>query len=222
MATHLTFPRAPTIPAPVRELARWELDEEEQRIADNLVTETDEPLDSDYQGKVHRLLVSSLYTSWKPGAVFWAASNVGVWIDPRRPAAVPDVFVALDPVIPVDRHRRRSYFYWETKKPPTVVVEMVSNRIGGEMSTKLRQYAEWGIPHYAVFDPFEYLSKEVLQAFTLDGGAYSRSRGGVLESLGLGLRIWDGLFEDLRGPYPRWCDKDGVLLPTGYEKSAAV
>jgi hypothetical protein len=39
----------------------------------------------------------------------------------------------------------RSYMSWEYGKPPEVVTELVSNKIGGEADVQLRAYAMCGI-----------------------------------------------------------------------------
>ncbi len=36
----------------------------------------------------------------------------------------------------------------------------------------------------------------------------------------LGLKLWSGEFEGRRASWLRWCDKDGVILPTGQELAA--
>jgi Uma2 family endonuclease len=206
--------RPSSAPAPVRVLPRWELDEAAQRVADNLVIETEEPVESDYQGRAQRALIEPLVASWKPAVDFWAASDVGVWIDPHMDCLVPDVFVALGVPKPADPAVSSAYFYWKTKKPPTVVIEIVSNREGGEMGSKFERYASWGIPHYVVFDPFLRLRGATLRMFTLHGGRYRPVKGFLLRRLGLGLRVWSGEFEGAPAPYLRWCDQHGVLLPS--------
>ena len=47
----------------------------------------------------------------------------------------------------------RSYFVWEYGKVPDVVIEVVSNREGGEDSDKLAAYAQIKIGYYVIFDP---------------------------------------------------------------------
>jgi hypothetical protein len=35
--------------------------------------------------------------------------------------------------------------------------------------------------------------------------------------VGLGLVLWSGNIENCEGQWLRWCDNDGLVLPTGYE-----
>ncbi len=54
---------------------------------------------------------------------------------------------------------------WEYGKVPEVVVEIVSNKEGGELDHKLKTYARKGIHYYIVFDPLRLLSEDVLRVY---------------------------------------------------------
>ena len=100
---------------------------------ESLVTEDDTPVDNMPSEKQQRLLTEPLYSSWAGpggGRTFLAAANVGVFVEARNPAIVPDVFVSLDVQVADNwwDKRHRSYFVWEFGKPPELVVEIVSNR----------------------------------------------------------------------------------------------
>ncbi len=131
---------------------------------ESLVTEDDTPVDGLLPEKQMRLLTEPLYTSFSApdGRPFLAATNVGLFHALRQPPLVPDVLLALDVEVPVDLapKQNRSYFVWEYGKVPDVVIEIVSNREGGEDTTKLRGYARIHVPYYAVFDPLHLLSSE--------------------------------------------------------------
>ena len=129
-----------------------------------LVTEDDEPVDNVFSEKQQRLLTEPLYSSWTPPPEedqpdhprpFWAAANVGVFPSLHQPPLVPDVFVSLDVSVPDNMFEQshRSYFFWEFGKAPEVVIEIVSNRKGGELSSKRRDYARIGVTYYVVYDP---------------------------------------------------------------------
>src|SRR5215813_5199838 len=140
----------------------------------NLVTEDDEPVDSILSEKQMRLLTEPLYDNWTPPPnedqpderrLFLAAANVGVFSSPFQPPLVPDMFLSLD-VEPNPEwygNEHRAYFIWEFEKAPEVVVEIVSNRKGGELAEKLRRYARMDVTYYAVYDPWRVLSNEVLR-----------------------------------------------------------
>lgn len=197
-----------------------------------VVTEDDEPVDNLFSEKQQRLLAQTLYASWTPPPgkqqapgeprVFLAAANVGLYYaKPQRPL-VPDLMVSLDVQPHQDWYAKehRSYFIWEFGKRPEVVVEIVSNRVGGELSRKLDTYAEIGILYYVVYDPQRYLSEAVLQVFVLRDGEYQALEEPSLRRVGLRLMLWDGVFEGHADTWLRWCDAQGRLLLTGEERAA--
>jgi Uma2 family endonuclease len=204
------------------------LDEYYQRV----VTEDDEPVDNLFSEKQQRLLAQALYASWTPppgknqtpGAArpFLAAANVGVFFAKSRPPLVPDLFVSLDVQPHTDWYAKehRSYFVWEFGKVPEVVVEIVSNREGGELSRKLEGYAEIGVLYYVVYDPQRHLSDETLRLFVLRDGEYQELEQPALPRVGLRLMRWDGVFEGHFDTWLRWCDAQGRLLLTGEERAA--
>ena len=221
------------MPQPAREefdqemlpLTEEEMAEFEARVAE-LITEDDTPVDA-FSEKQQRLLVETLYTGWAPppneefpqgGRVFWGAANVGLFPVVKNPAIVPDVFLSLD-VAATDWPKVRSYFFWEFGKAPDVVIEIVSNTKGGELSGKKYDYARLRAPYYIVFDPQQWLKEDVLQVFELQGGKYERLDDAWLPEVGLGLTLWHGVYESKEDTYLRWRDQDGNLLPTGAERA---
>ena len=190
---------------------------------DTLVTEDDTPVDNMPSEKQQRLLTEPLYSSWAgPGAgrTFLAAANVGVFPEARNPAIVPDVFLSLD----VQVHdnfwdkRHRSYFVWEFGKPPDLVVEIVSNQKGNEVTRKRQRYAEMGVGYYVIHDPLHQVMDDELRVYRLSGGSYARRESYWFPELRLGLTLWDGVFEAVRHRWLRWVDEHGVLIPTGREQ----
>jgi hypothetical protein len=108
---------------------------------DDLVTENDAPVANIYSEKQLRLLTRPLYSSW-PGPQddprFSALANVGLFFALDEPPIVPDVLLSLRVNRPGDlsMKQNRSYFIWVFGKFPDAVVEIVSNREGGELSFK--------------------------------------------------------------------------------------
>lgn len=190
----------------------------------HLVTEDDEPVDTIFSEKQQRLLTTTLYTSWKPAAPmpFVALANVGLFYTVKEPAVVPDVMVSVDVAFSEElwEKRHRSYFMWEYGKPPEVVIEVVSNRKGHELTRKKRLYARLGIAYYVVFDPNRQLGNSVLQLFERRGSDYVLGRKLWLPVLGLGLTLWEGEYEAMTQLWLRWCDHEGNLLLTGAEAAA--
>jgi Uma2 family endonuclease len=191
---------------------------------DHLVTEDDTPVDNIYCEKQQRLLTQSLYDSWAGpggGRPFIALANVGLFYGINQPPLVPDVLVSLDVEFPVDiwEKRHRSYMIWEYGKPPEVVVELVSNKIGGEADVKLRAYARMGVAYYVIYDPTKQLSDQVLRVYALHPGNSAALQDLWLPGVELGLLLWQGRFEDREDTWLRWCDREGQMLLTGAERA---
>jgi hypothetical protein len=137
-----------------------------------------------------------------------------------------DVRVPKDEDLRVDYANVRSYFVWEFGKVPDVVVEIVSNRKGGEMQRKMKEYEQMHIPYYIVYDPFgeiqHRMNAEALHIYELHGSSYRLVKDFWLETVGIGLRLWDGVYEDCRATWLRWCDERGRVFPTGAERILEV
>ena len=118
------------------------------------------------------------------------------------------------------RKENRSYFLWKFGKPPEVVVEVVSNKEGGELKRKLRLYARMGVWYYVVFDPEQCVQDSVLRVYGLSIARYFPQQDLDLSEIDLKLTIWDGVFEGLHAQWLRWCDTEGNLLLTGREQAA--
>jgi hypothetical protein len=186
---------------------------------EGLIVEDGEPVESVYIEKLMRLLTEPLYSSWQPGFPFVALANVGLFAVPKNPALAPDVMLSTRVDFPENLHqpKHRSYFVWEYGKPPDVIVEMVSDKRGGEDYYKAKHYAQIAVPYYVIFDPLEKLKKGALRAFERLRGVYRPLRKPWFEDVGLGLTLWTGQFERWTGQWLRWCEKDGTVIPTGKE-----
>ena len=201
-------------------------------LIEHIVTEDDEPVDNLFSEKQQRLLANSLYSSWTPPPdedypkqprKFLAAANVGIFYAVAEKPLVPDFFLSLD----VAPHKNwyakehRTYFVWEFGKVPELALEIVSNRKGKELTDKLKGYARWGIDYYVVYDPQKRLSKDVLCVYELGfGKRYRPRKDHQLPGLGLGLTLWQGVFEDHEDEWLRWLDAEGRLIQTGEERAA--
>lgn len=192
---------------------------------EHLVTEDDTPVDNLFSEKQQRLLTEPLYASWPgpgEGRPFLAMANVGLFYSVEQAPFVPDMLLSLDVDCPADLwvKSHRSYFTWLYGKPPDVVVEIVSNREGGEDVDKLDGYARIRIPYYAIFDPEQLLSDDVLRVYELRRLHY-RALGEslLLPGIGLGLQLWRGAYEGHDNSWLRWVDANGQLIPTGGERA---
>jgi Uma2 family endonuclease len=189
-----------------------------------IVIEDDTPVDNFRSEKQQRLLAEVLYTSWLTptgSQTFIAAANVGVFYGIGLPPLVPDVFLSLDVTMPSDwqQKKNRTYFVWEFGKAPDVVIEIVSNREGNELGSKLSDYARMAVGYYIVFDPLELLGNQILRTYQLAVRHYVEMESFWMEEVGLGVTLWEGVFEGKEDVWLRWCDKEGNVLPTGAERA---
>ncbi len=192
----------------------------------HIVIEDDTPVDNFQSEKQQRFLVEPLYSSWSTDVPFIAAANVGLFYGLKLDPIVPDAFLSLNVRMPEDWSQRqnRSYLVWEFGKLPEVAIEIVSNRKGNELDSKKESYARIGVAYYAVFDPLKQLQGKdelngsPLKIWELTGKHYVEVPEPFwLESVGLGLMLWEGLFEEQSGVWLRWCDRAGQVIPTGAE-----
>ena len=213
----------------------------------HLAIEDDTPVDNFQSEEQQRLLVEPLYSSKALPPPFLAAANVGLFYRIKGDPIVPDVMLSLG-VQRKDfsERRNRSYFVWEFGKVPEVCIEIVSNSEGDEVaiSRKSQQkgketckkdiYAQIGVAYYVVFDPLQRIQDEMngalLRVWTITSGRYVEvtPSAGIaeigesvwLETVGLGLTLWEGCFEEeVSRVWLRWCDRGGQMIPTGAERA---
>ena len=111
---------------------------------------------------------------------------------------------------------------WCFGKAPEVVIEVVSNREGGELDERLRRYRRMRVSYYVVYDAMHELGARTLHAFELRGDRYVAIERPWFENIGLGLVEWEGEFEGTHGLWLRWCTRDGSVIPTGAERARAA
>jgi len=204
--------------------AREDMDWDEVPRPDvsKLITEDDTPVDNQFSEKQMRLLTESIHASWNPGFPFVAMANVGVYVALNRPAIVPDVLVTthVEPLQDLLHQEHRAYFSWMYDgKSPDVVIEIVSNKKGGEMESKLRNYQHMGVSWYAVLDPAHYITDQTLTVYAMSRNQCREQTELKLGEIGLGLMLWEGEFEGVPCQWLRWCDKAGQMLLTGKDSA---
>ena len=193
----------------------------------HIVTEDDEPVDNTFSEKQQRLLTESLFSSSWTERDFVVFANVGLFHHLRRQPVVPDMMLSMDVVQLTkeegeteDKHTK-TYFIWEYGKPPDVVIEIVSNRKGNELSSKVDLYEQIGVPVYIVFDPDRHLTANLITAFRrpLDNplSPYEETDDLTFPTVGLALMLWDGVYENLHETWLRWCALDGDIILSGLE-----
>lgn len=97
------------------------------------------------------------------------------------------------------------------------MIEIVSNKEGDELGTKLKTYEHMRASYYVVYDPTQQLSEQALRIYEIRGRRYFETTETWLEQVGLGLTLWQGEFEGRQDVWLRWCYQDGTLLATGDE-----
>ena len=191
---------------------------------EDIITEDDEPVDNFPSEKQQRLLVNSLYSSNHLERPFVAAANVGVHYQPGVPAIVPDVFLSLNAKTvdgdDIMDKENRTYYVWKMKKPPEVVMEIVSNRKGNETDHKFEKYATVGAKYYVILDHLRQAQDELLTVYELVDGHYELRDDYLLPEVNLSLTILDDTFEDMRWSWVRWCDLEGTMIPMADELAA--
>ncbi|NEQ19539.1 MAG: Uma2 family endonuclease [Microcoleus sp. SIO2G3] len=137
----------------------------------------------------------------------------------RRGEILPDVFLSLDVQVAEDwwQKKNRVYLTWEFGKPPEVVIEIVSNVVGNEDGSKLRDYARAGVLYYVIFDPLNQLKQGVLRLYKLQGWLYVPISETWMPEVGLALTLWEGSYEGKEEVWLRWCDRQGKIIATGAE-----
>jgi Uma2 family endonuclease len=187
----------------------------------HIETENNDPVDNFFSEKQMRLLTETLYASWQREKPFLAMANVGLFWAVRKPGIVPDMMLSLDVEPEADwfQKENRSYFVWEFGKLPEVVMEIVSNFKGEELGTKLDKYAAAGVPYYAVYDPALHYGEPSVRLFALQNMEYLPMQDNVFTHVGLGLVLWQGVFEGRMDTWLRWCYPDGTVIPTGRERA---
>jgi Uma2 family endonuclease len=226
MEPSITDPTAltPAIAADAKGCAVVPFQAEDVPSLDPLITEDNTPVDNFFVEKQQRLLTEPLRSCWPGpggGRPFIAASNVGVFFEAKNPALVPDIFLSLDVGLGDDLLLKpnRSYFCWLRGKVPDLMLEIVSDRTGGEESFKMQAYCRMRIPYYVIFDPLNHLEHGTLRGFRLVDRNYQSMSTDLFPGIGLGLRQWQGVFEDCKTMWLRWCDATGEVIPTGKEKN---
>jgi Uma2 family endonuclease len=199
-----------------------------------VVVEDDTPVDNWFVEKQQRMLPAVLHACWTPPAnaqaeprSFIAASDVGVFLEPSYTPIVPDFFLSLDVArpepVPGQRNRHNSYFMHVAGKPPDLVIEITSETRGGEMEHKPLKYAELGVRYYVVYDPLRRYGKQRLYIYELVDGVYQERADAIFPELGLGLTLWEGVYEDYQKrnwPWLRWTTLTGELIPFPEERLA--
>ncbi len=186
----------------------------------------------------HRLQADLLsQTCQPPGQPLdrvFTASDLNLYYDLRHPLWYkrPDWFLTLGlPRANQQDSLRWSYVIWQEKLSPSLMVELLSpgteaedmgqiQRVPGAPPPKWVVYEQvLRIPYYVLYDRYDNhlrifrLEENRYQPITLTEPRY------WVESLSLGLGVWQGIFCGAEGRWLRWYDINGHWLPTDAERA---
>ncbi len=178
--------------------------------------------------KALRLLVSSLYTSWRPGdgVLFLAAARVALTSGEPTVAAsvVPDVLLARGVTLAAEWWKpvHRIYQVSRFGKAPDLVLDLLAHNSGKAEASDARHqmYEQLGVAYRVVYDPCGLLAAQPVTVFERQHGRLTARQDLQLPHLGLGLTLWRGTFEGRTDTWLRWTDAHGNLLLTGDELAA--
>jgi Uma2 family endonuclease len=172
---------------------------------------------------------------YPPEQVF-VASDMNVYYDVRHPNwhKRPDWFavVGIDRLYE-QRDLRLSYVSWQEGISPTVVVELLSpgtesEDLGKGLREARQPPSKWEvyeqilrIPYYLVYSRYTH----TLRVFELQGSSYRavelNDNRFWIDGIKLGIGLWSGEYQQVRGTWMRWLDAQGEWIPTPVERERA-
>ena len=194
---------------------------------DDLPDTDNQPVDNELQLLVPFLLQAILLLAWAERQDWFMGVNLGLYPAPRQPAIGPDAFLALG----VERVRqgsklRKSYVVWQEGVMPQWVLEVVSQKPGGEYERdrdrqngqgKLFQYARLGVQYYTIYNPNHWRRDEhdPFEVYQLVNGVYVRKTGNPvwMPELGLGIGTEQGTHKGYTRQWLYWYDEQGNRYP---------
>jgi len=194
---------------------------------DDLPDTDNQPVDNELQLLVPFLLQAILLLAWAERQDWFMGVNLGLYPAPRQPAIGPDAFLALG----VERVRqgsklRKSYVVWQEGVMPQWVLEVVSQKPGGEYERdrdrqngqgKLFQYARLGVQYYTIYNPNHWRRDEhdPFEVYHLVNGVYVRKTGNPvwMPEVGLGIGTEQGTHKGYTRQWLYWYDEQGNRYP---------
>ncbi|WP_448560969.1 Uma2 family endonuclease [Trichothermofontia sp.] len=186
----------------------------------------DTPVDNEDQNLLPNLLLWVLTSQWADRFDWYFGVDMAVYHttgdNPQVPV-VPDAFLSLG----VERRKggrsRRSYATWEENGVvPTLVLEMVSHKPGGEYGEKMAIYAKLGVLYYVIYNP-EFWRRDrhqPLEGYQLIAGQYqcqfrtNRADDPYwLEAVGLGIGFRRQSLGGIEQEILAWYDEQGHAYP---------
>jgi Uma2 family endonuclease len=187
--------------------------------ADELPNSDDTPVDNELQELIPSLLKSILLMLWEDRRDWFFGIDMGIYYHPEQPPIVPDGFLSLNVERFYDEELRLSYLLWEEQVPPSLVLEVVSTKPGGEYTTKLDKYAELGVLYYVIYNP-KRRRKAKLEIYKLVSGKYELQERNPLwmPEIGLGIGNERANYGGLTRDWLYWYDENDRRYPTPTER----
>jgi Uma2 family endonuclease len=188
--------------------------------ADELPCSDDTPVDNELQELIPSLLKSILRMLWDERMDWFFGIDMGIYTAPDRPPIVPDGFLSLNVERVFDEDLRSCYTLWEEEVPPILVLEVVSNKPGGEYTTKLDEYARMGVLYYVIYNP-KRRRKARLEIYKLVNGKYDLQTANPLwmPEIGLGIGSERAGYDGLTREWLYWYDERSQRYFTPYERA---
>ncbi|MDM9582498.1 Uma2 family endonuclease [Nostoc sp. GT001] len=180
----------------------------------------DTPVDNQLQKSIPDLLRSVLAMAWADSMDWFFGIRMGIYYDPNLPAIVPDAFLSLGVKRFYDENLRSSYVLWEEKKLPILVLEVVSQIVRSEYSTKKVEYAKLGFLYYVIYNPFR-CDKPRLEVYKLVNNTYELLNGDRvwLPEIGLAIGMERGTYLGIPREWLYWYDQQRQRLLTPQEQA---
>lgn len=183
-----------------------------------------------------RLLDETFIPPTYESTKIFTASDLNIYYDVRdfTQYKCPDWFAVVGLPKESSSDMRLSYVIWQEGTYPLVVVELLSpdtekDDLGKRLRDVTKPPTKWEvyeqylrIPYYVVFSRYT----NDLRIFTLGGARYEevKEHGGRfwIESIGLGLGVWQGRYLNHDRLWLRWYDEKGNWIPTAEERVAQL
>lgn len=204
-----------------------------QPVPPSLPTEEDlpysdeQPVDNELQLLVPFLLRAILALAWAERQDWFFGVNIGLYHASDQPAIGPDALLSLG----VERVRpnsklRLSYLVWQEGVMPQWVLEVVSQKRGGEYERdlsrkdhkgKLLRYAEMGVLYYTIYNPHHWRrdKHDPFEVYRLVDGVYQRQLSNPvwMPEIGLGIGTAQGTYDGHTREWLYWYDEQGQPYP---------
>jgi Uma2 family endonuclease len=179
---------------------------------DDLPYSDNQPVDNELQTLLPSLLRAILALLWAERADWCLGINMGIYADPPQAAIGPDAFLSLGVTRYKQERGRLSYVVpQENHIMPQWVLEIVSQKPGGEYDDKFQKYAEMGVLYYVVYNPNHWRrdKHEPFEVYRLEQGQYVRQQGNPvwMPEIGLGIGTARGKHEGLSREWLYWYDE---------------